>query len=119
MAARAVTSSVRVALHRAAPLCPALIASPGLLSGLVEAMIQYVLGVRRSPAVWQQTFQQVRAGVHRQLQDDVVEIGPRLDPVPLRSRYDRVDHRRSRTRLFTPQEQPILATNGLIPHPSL
>ena len=81
-AARAVPSSSRVALLRATPLGPALIASPGFLSGLVEAMIQHVLGVR-GPAVWQQTFQRVRAGVHRQLQDDVVEIGPGLDPVPL------------------------------------
>ena len=72
-------------------------------------MIQYVLGVRRGPAVRQQTFQRVGAGVHGQLQDDVVEIGPRLDPVPLRSRYDRGDHRRTRTRPFTPQEQPVLA----------
>jgi hypothetical protein len=39
------------ALLRVAPLCPALITSPGLLSGLIEAMIQYVFRVRRGPAV--------------------------------------------------------------------
>ena len=43
---------VSCALLRAAPLGPGLIVSPGLLSGLVEAMIQYVLGVRRGLAVW-------------------------------------------------------------------
>jgi len=45
-----VTSSSPVALLRAAPLCPALIASAGLLSGLVETMAQHVLGVRRGPS---------------------------------------------------------------------
>src|SRR5574337_1128438 len=82
-------------------------------------MIQDVLGVRRGPAIRQKTFQRLGAGVHRQLQDDAVEISPRLDPVPLRPSDDRVDRRGTRTRLLTPQEQPVLAADGLIAHPSL
>jgi hypothetical protein len=56
-------------------------------------VIQHILMVRRGPSVRQQTVQRLGAGVRSQLQDHVIKIGPRLDPVPLRSRNDRVDHR--------------------------
>ena len=78
------TASSRVALSRAAPICPTLVPSLGLLSGLVKAMVQHVLGVRRCPAVRQQAVQGLPARVHRLLQDDVVQVGPGLHPVPLR-----------------------------------
>ena len=61
----------------------------------------------------------LRSGsLHAQAQEHVLEIGPRLQPMPLRSRQDREQHRRTRTRLLAPQEQPVLPADGLIPQPS-
>ena len=59
------------------------------------------------------------ARIHRELQNDVVHVGPGLEPVPLRPRDDRADHCRTRTRLVAAQEQPVLPTDGLIPQPPL
>ncbi len=113
------TASSRVALFRAAPFCPTLVPSLGLLSRLFKAMAQHVLGVRQCPTVRQQAGQRLRARVHRKLQDHVVQVGPGLEPMPLRPRDDRAEHRRTRTRLVAPQEHPVLAADGLIPKPTL
>jgi hypothetical protein len=60
-----------------------------------------------------------RTGVHRELENDVLPVGPGLQPVPLRPCHDRADHRRARTRRVAAQEQPVLPPDGLIPQPSL
>ena len=67
-----------------------------------------MLRVRQGQAVRQQLRQSLRARIHRELQDHVAHIGPRLEPMPFRSRDDRAQHRRSRARAGTPQEHPVL-----------
>ena len=79
-------------------LCPALIAPLRLLSRFFETVGQHMLRMRQSPSIWQQPCQHLRTRVHRELQDHVVQVSPRLEPMPLRPRDDRAQHRRTRTR---------------------
>jgi hypothetical protein len=52
-----------------------------LLSRLLEAMGQDMLGVREGPTIRQQSSQLFPTRVHRELQDHVVQVGPRLEPM--------------------------------------
>ena len=112
------TSPLQASLDRA-PIRSPLIPAPGLLARLLEPMAQHVLRVRQGPAVRQQLRQSLRARIHRQLQDHVAHIGPRLESMPLRSRDDRAQHRRSRARAGTPQEHPVLPADRLVAEPPL
>ena len=98
--------------NRAAPLASFLF-SGRVTPRLVEPVLQYVLGVVRTPAVRQQWLEVRLSRAH--VQQHIPEIGPRLQAMTLRARQDREQHRRSRARISTPQELPIFASNSLEP----
>ena len=59
--------------------------------------MENVLGLRESPSIWKQASQRLRTRIYRELQDHVAQVGPRFEPMPLRPRDDRADHRRAAT----------------------
>ncbi len=92
--------------YRAAPLARFLL-SGRFAPRLVETVLQYVMGVVRTPAVRQQWLEVCLSRAH--VQQYIPEIGPRLQAMTLRSRQDREQHRRSRASVCTPQELPVFA----------
>lgn len=50
-----------------------------------------------------------------EVKQKVADVDPGLDTMTLGSLENRVQHSRSRARGFIPQEEPILAANGLMP----
>ena len=73
---------------------------------------------RRVPDDWLPTGRGARPPVRlarAQPQQYVPQVGPRLQPVTLRPRQDREQHRRTRTGRFTSKELPVLPTDGLKP----
>ena len=73
-----------------------LIPTPRLLSRLLDSMVQHVFGMPQRPTVRQQAFEELPTRVHRELKDHATQVRPRLEPMPLRPRDDRAEHRRSR-----------------------
>ena len=81
-------------------------------SGFVEPMGEDCLGMRRGPAVRQHLFQ--TRIVRMQAEQEIADVDPGLDTMTLGARQDRVQHGGSRPRGFAAQEEPILASEGLV-----
>jgi len=102
-----------VSLVAGAAMSPACSGASPFGSGLVEPMGEDGVGMRRSPAVGQHLVQP--RVVCMQAQEKFAYLAPRLDPMTLRAGQNHAQHGRPRTCGFTAQEQPILASNGLVP----
>ena len=96
-----------------------LIPTPRLLSRFLDSMVQHVFGMPQCPTVRQQAFEELPTRIHRELKDHATQVRPRLEPMTLRPRDNRAQDGRTRARLVVPQEQPVLATDGLVSQPTL
>lgn len=99
---------MRLTLSDGAGPCIAAGGSALLLAGFIKTVLEDAFRMRGRPAVGEQPVE-VGLIFRGQVQQDVGQVGPRLQPVALGSRDDRTQYGRPLPGLLVAQEQPVLA----------
>jgi len=84
----------------------------GFGARFVETVGQDRLRVLRRPTIRKHVFQP--RVLRMETQQQVPDVGPRFQPMAFRTGQDRVQDRRSRSRLGASYEEPVLPADGLM-----